>query len=125
MVPPVGWALRKLQTLLANKYFIDEIYVAVFIRPFLFLNQCLWIFDATVIDGIVNGFATLGKHLAAISGRVDLYVVDGIANGLADVTTEVGNRIRQFQGGVVQNYLVHSFWVAVLALIGLQLMSGN
>jgi NADH-quinone oxidoreductase subunit L len=123
-LPPAGMVLRKVQTVLANKYFIDEIYGLIFISPFMFLTRCLWTFDATVIDGIVNGSATVFKHVAAISGRVDLYVVDGIANGLADATVEVGNQIRKFQGGVVQDYLVVSFWVVVLALLGLQLIGG-
>ena len=52
-------------------------------------------------------------------------MVDGLANGLATVTTEIGNRIRHSQTGVVQNYLVISFWIAVLGLIGIQLMSGS
>jgi hypothetical protein len=52
-------------------------------------------------------------------------VVDGLVNGLADVTVEFGNRIRKLQAGVVQDYLVHSFWVVVLALIGMQLLSGS
>ena len=123
--PPAGRALRFVQRVLENKYYIDELYVLIFIRPFLFLNQCLWTFDATVVDGIVNGVGAMGRHLSAITGRFDLYVVDGLANGLATVTTEIGNRIRHSQTGVVQNYLVISFWIAVLGLIGIQLMSGS
>ena len=39
-----------------NKYYVDEIYDALFVRPI--YRLCLWcsrVFDVKVIDGLVNG----------------------------------------------------------------------
>jgi NADH-quinone oxidoreductase subunit L len=42
--------------LLRGKYFVDEIYDALFIRPYVLTSRFFWkVVDATVIDGIVNG----------------------------------------------------------------------
>src|SRR6202521_4245562 len=45
--------------LVLNKYYVDEIYDALFVRPI--YRLCLWcarVFDVKVIDGLVNGVAS-------------------------------------------------------------------
>jgi NADH-quinone oxidoreductase subunit L len=50
------WAYR----FLLNKWYFDELYAAVIIRPVQYLAQGLWqIGDVTIIDGIPNGIAAL------------------------------------------------------------------
>jgi NADH-quinone oxidoreductase subunit L len=45
---------------LLNKWYFDELYDAVLVRPMLALARVLWqVGDATIIDGIPNGLATL------------------------------------------------------------------
>jgi len=45
-----------LHALLLNKYYVDEIYAALFVRPLVWLaNVCARVFDLGVIDGVVNG----------------------------------------------------------------------
>jgi len=55
----IGVATNPLHKLLLNKYYVDEIYDAVFVRPLyrLFL-WCAQVFDVKVIDGLVNGVAS-------------------------------------------------------------------
>ena len=49
-----------LYTLVYNKYYVDEIYDAAFVRTTLALAYGLWRwFDVAVVDGIVNGSAAL------------------------------------------------------------------
>jgi NADH-quinone oxidoreductase subunit L len=63
-----------LHRLLLNKYFVDEIYDQSVVRPTLGFSSWLWrIFDAGVIDGLVNG--TAGALTA--SGRLWRRVQDG------------------------------------------------
>jgi len=46
--------------LLYGKYFIDELYGAVIIRPLINGSLFLWkVFDVIIIDGLLNGLATL------------------------------------------------------------------
>jgi NADH-quinone oxidoreductase subunit L len=50
---------KGLYSLLWNKYWVDEIYHAVIVRPTYTMSlEALWkIFDVKIIDGIVNGSA--------------------------------------------------------------------
>ena len=47
--------LQPLQRLLAGKYFVDELYAAVIVRPFRLLSEALWrLVDVRLIDGVIN-----------------------------------------------------------------------
>ena len=48
-----------LYTFLVHKWYFDELYDAAFVRPTLALARGLAAFDQYVIDGIVNGSASL------------------------------------------------------------------
>jgi NADH-quinone oxidoreductase subunit L len=61
-----------LRTLLFNKYYVDEVYDAVVVRPIKVGSQKLlwkW-FDAGVIDGAVNGIARLVNSLSSAGRRM-------------------------------------------------------
>ena len=49
--------------LLLNKYYIDEIYAALIVRPLLWIStNVLWhVVDEGAIDGVVNGTATVAR----------------------------------------------------------------
>ena len=49
--------------ILYNKYYVDEIYNALFVAPLLFISRyVLWhVIDEGLIDGIVNGSASLAR----------------------------------------------------------------
>jgi NADH-quinone oxidoreductase subunit L len=56
----IGVARNPVHRLLIEKYYVDEIYDALFVRPIYRLS--LWlarVFDPSVVDGIVNGVASL------------------------------------------------------------------
>ena len=77
----VAEKFRALYDLLLNKYYVDEIYQAVFVDTCLALATFLWAFwDVVVIDGLVNGTGylvrTLGGGLRRLqTGRVQGYAV--------------------------------------------------
>ena len=71
-----------LHRLLANKYYIDEVYNALIVQP------------------IKNGSHFLLWKL------VDNGIIDGIVNGVAAIVRFVGGLLRRFQTGVVQAYIV-------------------
>jgi NADH-quinone oxidoreductase subunit L len=52
--------LRPLYLLLLNKWYFDELYDAVLVQPYRRVARTLWqVGDATIIDGVPNGLATL------------------------------------------------------------------
>jgi len=91
--------------LVFEKYYVDEIYQAVFIRGTLGLSKALSAFDRVVIDGIVNGAATLTRLIAVADGAFDRIVVDGAVNLVGSVTMWIGARARQLQTGHIYSYL--------------------
>jgi NADH-quinone oxidoreductase subunit L len=55
----IGVPTNPVHKLLLNKYYVDEIYDALIVKPI--YRLCLWcaqIFDVKVIDGLVNGVAS-------------------------------------------------------------------
>lgn len=85
-----------LYKMLLNKYYVDEIYDAIIVRPVAATSDWLWkVWDMIVIDGTVNGAAHTME-----------------ANGLL---------LRLWQTGNVQNYAL-SFLVGAMAILGYYLL---
>ncbi|MGA2508902.1 MAG: NADH-quinone oxidoreductase subunit L [Candidatus Acidiferrales bacterium] len=57
-------SVRGLYTLLLNKYYVDEIYAALIVRPLLWIStNVLWhVVDEGAIDGVVNGSARIARE---------------------------------------------------------------
>jgi NADH-quinone oxidoreductase subunit L len=76
-------------TLLLNKYYVDEIYLALIVRPLLwFSTNILW-------------------HV------VDEGMIDGTVNGAAHVAREAGGELRKLQSGNARSY---ASWVVIGAV---------
>lgn len=79
-------------TLVYNKYWMDEIYDALFVNSIVNFSKFLWkYFDEGIIDGIVNG--------------------------VASVTRGIGGILRWLQTGLVKDY-AFSILLGVLVVIG-------
>ena len=107
---------KPIYTLLLNKYYFDEIYDAVIIKPLLALCRFMWVFDGAVIDGIVNFCGRFTLFLAWLHYLFDKYVVDGLVNGIGYTVWGVGSVIRQAQTGRVQTYALVIFAGVVVSL---------
>jgi len=101
-----------------NKYYVDELYEAVFVNGLLKLTRLAALFDLYVIDGIVNGVAKVTTFISWLNGRFDDKVVDGAVNGVASGTQFLGGRVRGLQTGNINAYL----YVIVIAVAGVMLV---
>jgi NADH-quinone oxidoreductase subunit L len=82
-------SMRGLYELLLNKYYVDEIYLAVIVRPLIWIStNILW-------------------HTA------DEWMIDGTVNGAAKVARETGGKLRELQSGNARSYAT---WVVVGAV---------
>jgi NADH-quinone oxidoreductase subunit L len=79
-----------LARMLENKYYVDEVYAAVIVRPLERTSVFLW----RIVDAVIDG-------IAAMLG----YVVEG-----------VGDLLRFFQTGSVRNYAL-MFFLAVVVFV--------
>ncbi|PYZ92511.1 NADH-quinone oxidoreductase subunit L [Salipaludibacillus keqinensis] len=73
--------------LLINKYYLDEVYVAVFVRPTVAIGRFFWEMDKSIVDGIVNliGRSTRGTGRSfsrGHNGQLQTYGLVSILGGL-------------------------------------------
>jgi len=108
--------VKPLYNLSYNKWYFDEIYQASFVAGTIGLSRVLAWFDAKVIDGIVNGSATVTRGLSKLSGIFDSVVVDGLVNFMAYFSGMIGLVFRRFQTGKVQTYIVFVIFSLVILL---------
>ncbi|KRT68000.1 MAG: NADH-quinone oxidoreductase subunit L, NADH dehydrogenase I, chain L, NDH-1, chain L, partial [candidate division NC10 bacterium CSP1-5] len=121
-----------LYVVLFRRYFLDEIYSAVFLVRFRWVCHLLWRMDGRLIDGAVNQVASFIGGAGRASSRIDERVIDGTVNqvahfvgGTAMASTEVDEEaidarvdwvaelnqtvsdiMRRLQTGLIQNYLL-------------------
>src|SRR5574337_368755 len=107
--------LRGLYNLLLNKYWVDELYQAIFIDFGKRFCRFLWGVDARVVDGAVNGSSWLTMRLCVISSWNDIKIVDGLVNAIADLIQGGSSSLRRLQTGAIQNYIL----AMALGIIGM------
>jgi NADH-quinone oxidoreductase subunit L len=106
-------------TILVNKWYLDEIYDAVFVRGLaLGGGRLLAHADRNVVDGGVNGAGWLTKAISTVSIWVDTYLVDGVVRLTAFATRIVSIPVRLLQSGSVQGYAL-VFVIGVIILFGI------
>ena len=107
-----------------RKWYLDEIYQVLFVNGSLLLAKVLSAFDAYVIDGIVNGAASVTRFISWMNGLFDNYIIDGIVNAVANITFWAGNKFRRVQTGNINSYL-YGILIAVAVAIIVKLRYGG
>ncbi len=83
-------SMKGVYTTLLNKYYVDELYAAVVVKPLMWIStNFLW-------------------------KTVDVAGIDGAVNGIADNAAAIGDTVRHAQSGNTRSYAV---WVVVGALV--------
>ena len=89
---------------LYNKYYVDELYDATFVKGTMKSAFGLWTVDRRVVDGAVNGSGWLTVFASWVSSLIDRYVVDGAVNLVGRSSEESSFVFRRVQTGLIQNY---------------------
>ncbi|MEI7834994.1 MAG: NADH-quinone oxidoreductase subunit L [Planctomycetota bacterium] len=108
--------IEPIYQLVHNKFYVDELYNATFVKGTLALCRLSNLWDKWIFDGLVNLIGYLTKIAAFVSGWFDNRGIDGAANGLAAVTLYAGNIARTPQTGRVRNYVLYMVTGFVLAV---------
>jgi NADH-quinone oxidoreductase subunit L len=86
----IAKSMRPVYNTLLNKYYVDEFYAAVVIKPLMWIStNVLWKW-------------------------VDVAGIDGTVNGIASGATSIGDTVRHAQSGNTRSYAV---WVVIGALV--------
>jgi NADH-quinone oxidoreductase subunit L len=83
-----------LYRLLWNKYYVDELYDALVIQPYVTLSRVFW-------------------------QVVDSQIIDGAVNGIGELTRWTGSRVRRLQTGNVQAYALAMLAGAIAVIVAL------
>lgn len=89
-----------------NKWYFDELYDLVFVRPVLFIASLAARFDRRWIDGLVDGLARWVRGISIIDDVLDRYLVDGAVNLTADWFWALGRGLRNVQTGRLRQYVM-------------------
>jgi len=92
---------------LLNKWWFDELYGYLFVRP---MHAVAWLataVDRHLIDGLIDGSARLTRGLAMVWERLaDRGIVDGSVNALAAGVYRLGVRLHGLQTGRLRQYIL-------------------
>jgi NADH-quinone oxidoreductase subunit L len=100
---------------LHNRMYFDELYRAVFIRPFQWIaDHYTAIVDRGIIDSLLEIGYTIGGGVAEGFRLFDKYVVTGASDLTGSVFKRAGEWVRELQTGQVQNYLLTGIALAAV-----------
>jgi NADH-quinone oxidoreductase subunit L len=106
---PLSRPLGPIYRLLQNKYYFDELYDLLFVRPAYWFAETFvyrWL-DRGVIDGFLHAVGRTALWLGSfLRNAIDLPIVNGFGDAVGEGVKRVGRRIRVIQTGRVQEYLV-------------------
>ena len=105
---------------LNHKYWIDELYHRVFVRPFVWLSQFLanvidwrflhdWVHERAIRD-------TFFKITDFLANPIDKLVIDGAVNGTGRLVARASGGLRKMQTGYVRSYALVMLGGVVLVL---------
>lgn len=113
-----------LYKLALNKWYFDELYEIVFIRPYYKVCDFMWSFDMLVIDGLVNFAGWLGLAVSVVNYWFDRYVVDGLVNGTGHLMMGTGRLLRFVQSGRLEHYaFLIAFGVVLIMIVQIDILS--
>jgi NADH-quinone oxidoreductase subunit L len=96
-----------------NKWYFDELYGAILVRPALAVGQWCRAFDFGIIDRTVDALGRFTVRLSSWNGEFDLGIIDGLANLTARVIYACGAWLRTVQTGYIRSYVLFLVMAAV------------
>jgi NADH:ubiquinone oxidoreductase subunit 5 (subunit L)/multisubunit Na+/H+ antiporter MnhA subunit len=102
----VATACRPVYTFLANRWYFDELYDALFVVPVHGLAAAASGVDRGLIDPLINGLAWVTRQVAGIDAWIDRTLVDGLVNATARATWAAGLELKKLQTGSLRQYVM-------------------
>jgi len=120
---PLEAPLGPLYVLLRNKYYFDELYNFLFVRPMYWISETfvsVWV-DKGVIDGTLHLIGRTAIRLGEIfRNDFDLPVINGFGDFVGEGVKRFGRTFRVIQTGKVQQYLL--VLMAIIVVLGAVLL---
>ncbi len=117
---PLVAMLGGLYPVLKNKYYVDELYVRVFVKPSQWFSRVVVseFMDKGVIDGILHTIAKIFIFVGDFIKLLNIWLIDGVGDGIPELIGMFGARFRRIQTGRIQQYMLFvAIAVILIALI--------
>ena len=99
--------VRPFYALSWNKWWFDELYDLLFVRPTLWIGRFVAGFDRRVIDSILHACAWICRGIAVLVNVVgDRLFIDRTVDGIASYTWRGGLSLRRVQTGRLRQYVM-------------------
>ncbi|MGB3703368.1 MAG: NADH-quinone oxidoreductase subunit L [Anaerolineales bacterium] len=112
---PLMKPLGPIYKVLKNKYYMDELYDYIFVRPSYWLSRnftYLWL-DRKIIDGFLHFVSRITFSLGGIfRNYIDKPVINGFGDFVGESVKRLGRSARYIQTGRVQQYMVMALIIA-------------
>ena len=102
----VASVFRPVYSFLANRWYFDELYNAIFVRPVFAVASLASGTDRGVIDRFIEGVAWSARQLAGLDAWIDRTLVDGLVNATATATWNAGLELKKLQTGRLRQYVM-------------------
>jgi NADH-quinone oxidoreductase subunit L len=102
----VAAMVRPVYAFLAGRWYFDELYHAIFVRPAFAIASLASGTDRGVIDRFIDGVAWSARQLAGLDAWIDRTVVDGLVNATASATWNLGLELKKLQTGRLRQYVM-------------------
>ena len=98
---------RIIYEFLLNKWWFDELYDRIFMRPTHVVSGWISWIDRSCIARLVDGLAAITRRFATFwAWLADQMIVDGFVDGLASRTYALGLSLRAVQTGRIRQYVM-------------------
>ena len=106
---PLKARLGAFYTWMENKFYFDELYHLIFVRPAVWLSEVftsLWL-DRELIDGFLHAIAALSLSIGSgLRNYFDKPVVNGSADLVGESVKKLGQVFKPIQTGRIQQYMI-------------------
>jgi len=117
---PLEQRLSSIYILLKDKYYFDELYDMLLIRPATWFAETFiatWL-DRGLIDGFLHAIGRGSLKLGSfLRNAIDLPIINGLVDTFSKGVKQFGQTIRIIQTGRVQGYLIVGTFFAGLLLV--------
>ena len=116
---PLEGTLGAFYTTLKNKWYVDELYGTMFVRPSQWFARVVVseVIDNGVIDGVLHLTARVATWIGDLFKLLNKWLIDGVGDGIPHGIARFGLWFRQVQTGRAQQYLL--FVAAAAIIIGI------
>lgn len=123
---PMERILGPLFPILKNRYYFDELYIQLFVKPSQWFGKQVIVFlDKGVIDTFLHVIARVFTWLGDLIKVLNLWLIDGVGDGIPIAIYNFGGWLRRIQTGRVQQYMLLVLAAAVIIGLILVLSAGS